>query len=174
MVRSGRMSASPHGERRRWCEAEGCQHPLMEKDEGSYPIEQPSELVTKIAPYANFVFNILKTVTPVATPAINILFGSKTTETWKISDQLDLAEAIIDELPAEIDSFGRFLSHQDIITETERSGILVLHRFLNEVDPTQAKLGIHRVTTYTGDYRWLCTHHYKLWQPNIPDVIQPH
>ncbi|MFZ5822034.1 MAG: hypothetical protein ACOYYJ_19260 [Chloroflexota bacterium] len=61
-----------------------------------------------------------------------------------------------------------------LVSEPERSGILALHRLLNEVDPTGAKLGLHRVATYTGDYRWLCDHHYAAWQPNIPDVIQAH
>ena len=59
-----------------------------------------------------------------------------------------------------------------MLSEPERSGILALHHFLNKVDPSQAKLGLHRVPTYTGDYRWLCTHHYEAWQPNIPDVIE--
>ena len=43
---------------------------------------------------------------------------------------------------------------------------------MNEVDPPQAKLGLHRVATYTGDYRWLCRKHYEAWQPKIPDVIE--
>ena len=41
------------------------------------------------------------------------------------------------------------------------------------LSPTQAKLGLHRVPTYTGDFRWLCRHHYDAWQPQIPDVIHP-
>ncbi|MBK9601749.1 MAG: hypothetical protein IPO36_07880 [Anaerolineales bacterium] len=60
-----------------------------------------------------------------------------------------------------------------MLSEPERPGILALYRFLNEVDPTQAKLGLHRVATYTGDFRWLCKHHYDAWQPNIPDVMGP-
>lgn len=39
---------------------------------------------------------------------------------------------------------------------------------------SQAKLGLYRVSTYTGDFRWLCKHHYDAWQPNIPDVIHSH
>jgi GTPase SAR1 family protein len=156
-----------------WCEAEGCQHPVIEKDKGFYSIDQPYEWVTKIAPYANFVLNMLATVAPIAGPAINTFFGPKTTETWGIKDQLDLAKAVIDKLP-EIKNPDRGMSPGKMLSEPERSGILALHRFLNEVDPTQAKLGLHRVATYTGDYRWLCDHHYDAWQPNIPDVILPH
>ena len=33
-------------------------------------------------------------------------------------------------------------------------------------------IGLHRVATYTGDYRWLCKLHYEAWQPRIPDEIK--
>jgi len=157
-----------------WCEAEGCQHPVIETGKGIYPIDMPHEWLVQIAPYANFALKVLATVAPIAAPAINTFFGSKTTETWGIADQLSLASAIIGKLPAEIKTSDRSMSPGEMLSEPERSGILALHRFLNELDPTQAELGLHRVATYTGDYRWLCKHHYDAWQPNIPDVIQPH
>lgn len=135
-------------------------------------IDQPYEWVIKIAPYANFVLDVLKTFAPMAAPAISIFKDSKIAEKWK--DELDLTKAIIDKLPAEIKTPDRPLTERSIINEPERSGILALHRLLNELDPTQDRLGLHRVATYTGDYRWLCDHHYNAWQPNIPDVIQPH
>ena len=139
-------------------------------DEGIYPIDQTRDWVTAIAPYANFVLGVLKTVSPIAAPAINVAFGAKTTETWGIKDKLDLTKAILDKLPT-VKVEHRSAKPNDILTEPERSGILALHRLLAELDPTQAKLGLRRVATYTGDYRWLCKHHYDAWQPNIPDVI---
>ena len=154
-----------------WCEAEGCQHPIIKSDQGVYPIDMPHEWLVQIAPYAKFALKVLSTVAPIAAPAINTFFGSKTTETWKIADQLSLASAIIGKLPAKIETSDRGMTAGKILSEPERSGILALHRLLNELDPTQAKLGLHRVATYTGDYRWLCKHHYDAWQPNIPDVI---
>jgi internalin A len=153
-----------------WCEAEGHQHRVVESGKGVYPIDKPHEWVVQIAPYANFALNVLKTVMPVAAPAINTVMGAKTTENWK--DELDLAKGIIDKLP-NVKTPDHALSPRDPLSEVERSGILALHRFLNEVDPTQDKLGLHRVPTYTGDYRWLCDEHYAAWQPNIPDVIKP-
>ncbi|NOH03734.1 MAG: hypothetical protein HND47_18110 [Chloroflexi bacterium] len=157
-----------------WCEAEGCQHPVIAKDKGFYDINQPREWVMKIAPYANFVLDVLKTVAPIAAPAINTFFGPKTTDAWKISDQLSLAGAILGKLPDEIKKPDRPMLERGLVSEPERSGILALHRLLNELDPIQDKLGLHRVATYTGDYRWLCDHHYNAWQPNIPDVINAH
>jgi hypothetical protein len=152
-----------------WCEAEGCQHPVY--DHGIYAIDKTRDWVTTIAPYANFVLGVLKTVSPIAAPAINVAFGAKTTETWGIKDKLDLTKAILDKLPT-VKVEHRSAKLNDVLTEPERSGILALHRLLNELDPTQAKLGLRRVTTYTGDYRWLCKHHYDAYQPNIPDVIK--
>ncbi len=154
-----------------WCEAEGCQHPVIEKDKGIYIIDQPHEWVKQIAPYANTVFKILATVAPIAAPAIDLFFGRDKTKTLDIDRHLDFANAVLGQLPDELKASDRGMTPGKMLSEPERSGILALHRLLNELDPTQAKLGLHRVTTYTGDYRWLCQHHYEAWQPNIPDVI---
>jgi Leucine-rich repeat (LRR) protein len=152
-----------------WCEAEGCQHPLY--DHGLYKIDSPKEWVKQMANYAIFAFKLLNIISPIAAPAINTFFGSKTTETWGIDDRLKLAGAIIGKLPTKIETPDQRPPQRDMLNEVERSGILALHRFLNEVDPTQEKLGLHRVSTYTGDFRWLCKRHYDAYQPNIPDVI---
>jgi hypothetical protein len=157
-----------------WCEAEGCQHPVVESGKGVYPIDMPHEWFVQIAPYANFALKVLATIAPIAAPAINTFFGPKTTETWKIADQISLAGAIIGKLPAKMETPDHAMAPGKMLSEPERSGILALHRLINELDPTQDKLGLHRVATYTGDYRWLCTHHYEAWQPNTPDVIKAH
>ena len=92
------------------------------------------------------------------------------TKTMDIDRQLELANAIIGKLPKIETSIEKSLSY-GMLSQPEHSGILALHRFLNEVDPTHEKLGLHRVATYTGDFRWLCKRHYDAYQPNIPDVI---
>ncbi len=155
-----------------WCEAEGCQHPIIDDGKGLYSIDQPHDWVMKIAPYANFALDILKTVAPIAGPAINTFFGAKTTELWGIADHLSLASAIIGKIPDEIKTPDKPMLQRGMLSEPERSGILALHRLLNELDPNQENLGLHRVATYTGDYRWLCKRHYDAYQPNIPDKIQ--
>jgi Leucine-rich repeat (LRR) protein/GTPase SAR1 family protein len=158
-------------ELRLWCEAEACQHPVYEDNKGVYGIDQPHEWVVKAASYAKFVVGVLKTVAPMAAPAINTFFGPKTTETWKIEAQLDLAKEVIDKLPEEFKTHDHALAPGELLSEPERSGILALHNLLKEIDPSQANLGLHRIPTYTGDYRWLCTYHYKAWQPKIPDEV---
>ena len=106
-----------------------------------------------------------------AVPAINTFFGPKTTEVWKIADHLSLASAVLGKVPDEIKTPDRPMLQRGMVSEPERSGILALHRLLSELDPNQEKLGLHRVATYTGDFRWLCKRHYDAYQPNIPDVI---
>jgi internalin A len=155
-----------------WCEAEGCQHPVFEEGTGVYTFDAPREWVVKVAPYAEFVLGVLKTVAPAAGPAINVFFSSKTIETWGITDHLDLAKSLIGRLPSEIEPSDRSSLRRDMLHEAERSGILALHGMLRELDPNQERLGLHRVPTYTGDYRWLCKDHYEAWQPKIPDKIE--
>ena len=60
---------------------------------------------------------------------------------------------------------------QGLLTDEERSGILELHAFLRNEDPTHERLGLMRVPTYTGDFLWLCKTHYELFQPRIPEKI---
>ncbi|MDI6768214.1 MAG: COR domain-containing protein [Anaerolineales bacterium] len=153
-----------------WCEHEGRPHPVIESGKGVYKIDQPHKWVTQIAPYANFVLDVLKTFAPMAAPAISIFKDPKIIEKWK--DEIDLTKAIIGKLPDEIKTPDRPMLQRGLVSEPERSGILALHRLLHEIDPTQDRIGLHRVATYTGDYRWLCDHHYAAWQPNIPDTIK--
>jgi internalin A len=155
-----------------WCEAEGCQHPVIGEGKGLYELPQPREWVAKIAPYANFALKVLNTVAPLAAPAINTFFGTDTTKAWKIDDQLKLTNAVLKQLPEKIKGTEHSEFKGGLLSEPERSGILALHQLIRAQDPAHSKLGLHRVATYTGDYRWLCKHHYDDWQPNIPDVIE--
>lgn len=58
-----------------------------------------------------------------------------------------------------------------LLSEAERSGILALHTILKEVDPLQENMGLRRVPTYTGTFRWVCEEHYQQMQSKIPDEI---
>ncbi len=107
-----------------WCEAEGCQHPITEKGKGLYPVDMPREWFANIAPYAKFALDVLKTVAPIAAPAINTFFGRDTTKTWEIDRQLELANAIIGKLPAEIKTPDRALHPGKLVSEQERSASL--------------------------------------------------
>src|SRR5579859_579694 len=65
---------------RLWCEAEGCQHPIFEDHNGVYEFPVTREWVRQLAPYTKLVASILKTLVPMVTPAVDVLFGAKTIE----------------------------------------------------------------------------------------------
>jgi hypothetical protein len=155
-----------------WCEAEGCQHPVFERGKGTYGFDAPREWVQRVVPYANFVLGLLKTVLPVAAPAVDIRFGEGTAAKWKIEDHLEFMKELSKRLPAEVEAPARPDLRSAILTEVERSGLLAMHALLRELDPNQERLGLTRVPTYTGDYRWLCRKHYREWEPRIPDKIE--
>ncbi len=154
-----------------WCEAEDCQHPVYD-GLGVYEFKMTQEWVTQIAPYANFILGVMKTLLPMVAPSVNILFGASTFDQWQYKDHLSLMQkAIKGVMPdgIKVNNPGRL--KDGVLTESERSGILALHNFLRKEDPNQEKIGLHLIPTYTGDYAWVCKKHYELMQPNIPDVI---
>jgi len=145
-----------------WCEAEGCQHPVHEIGKGVYKFEVTKDWVKKIAPYANFVAGMLKTILPMAAPGVNVLFGDGTIDEAGVKNHLKLMkEATGKLLTGEFEIKDSMKSGSEIITDMERSGILELHSFLRKEDPHHENLGLKRIDTYTGDYLWLCEKHYK-------------
>jgi GTPase SAR1 family protein len=45
-----------------WCEEPNCQHPVHDIDKGVYEFKAPREWVEKVAPYANLIAGVLKTL----------------------------------------------------------------------------------------------------------------
>lgn len=156
-----------------WCEAENCQHRVHQPDLGVYEFEAPRDWVIKVAPYANLVSRVLKTVLPLPAPAANIYFGQAIMDDWAIQKSLDAMKEATGTLLKEefsVTEPGRL--KDGLLTEAERSGILALHAFLREEDPHHQRLGLKRMPTYTGDYLWLCETHYQAAHPKIPDRIE--
>jgi len=164
-----------HAERFRlhlWCEAEGCSHPVLEEGKGVYEFEDTREWIKKIAPYANFIAGLLKTLLPMVAPAVNTFWGEKTIEKLGLQDELDLMKEGTGNLLKDIKISDPSRLRQHVLSEAECSGVLALHAFLREVDPHHEKLGLKRIPTYTGDYLWLCEKHYEQSQSKIPDRIE--
>ncbi|MEW5941034.1 MAG: hypothetical protein AB1750_15310, partial [Chloroflexota bacterium] len=147
--------------------------PMYDDGLGVYEFKMTQEWITRIAPYANFIIGVMKTLLPMVAPSVNALFGAGTFDQWQYKDHLSLIQkAIKGVLPDGIKVHAPGRLKDGVLTEAERSGILALHSFLREVDPNQERIGVYRVPTYTGDFTWVCRKHYDLMQPNIPDVIR--
>jgi internalin A len=157
-----------------WCEAEDCQHPVYD-GLGIYEFKMTSEWVAQIAPYANFIVGVMKTLLPMVAPSVNVLFGAGKFDQWEYKNQLSLIQTSLSSvLPEGIKVHAPGRLKDGVLTESERSGLLALHSFLREVDPNQERIGLYRIPTYTGDFTWVCKKHYDLMQSKIPDVIQSH
>ncbi len=159
-----------------WCEAEDCQHPVYDDDGlGIYEFKMTSEWVAKIAPYANFIVGVMKTLLPMVAPSVNILFGAGSFDQWRYKDHLSLIQTSLSSVLPEgikVQDLGRL--KDGVLSESERSGIRALHSFLQELDPNQERIGLHQIPTYTGDFTWVCKKHYDIMKSNIPDVITSH
>jgi internalin A len=153
-----------------WCEASGCEHPVLDEDKGIYKVDVPHEWVKRVAPYANFIASVLKTLLPMTAPAINLFLGDKGVESLGIKEELELMKEGTGKLLPEM-KISDSLRLQQRISEDERSGLLALHAILRDKDPHHENLGLLRVATYTGDYQWLCRKHYEESQSKIPDQI---
>jgi internalin A len=157
-----------------WCEAEDCQHPVYD-GLGVYEFKMTQEWIVQIAPYANFIVGVMKTLLPMVAPSVNVLFGSGAFDQWKYKDHLSLIQTSLSSvLPEGIKVHDPGHLKDGVLTESERSGLLALHSFLRDVDPNQERIGLYRIPTYTGDFTWVCKKHYDLMQSKIPDVINAH
>jgi internalin A len=159
-----------------WCEAEGCQHPVYLDESvgpgaGVYDFQASREWLSEIAPYANFVVGVLKTLVPLVGPAVNLYFGSTEVDKAGLKDHLDLAKEGTDKLLRQVSVLDRDQTPASVLSHNERAGLLKLHAFLRSQDPHHARLGLKRHATYTGDYLWLCPRHYNALQSPIPDQI---
>lgn len=154
-----------------WCEADGCQHPVLEEGYGVYEFKATREWVQRVAPYATFVAGVLQTVLPVVAPGLNVFLGAGTVKKLGLRDKLDLMKEMTGKLPDNIDMADRSRLREGALSDAQRSGVLALHSVLREQDPNQERLGLRRLPTYTGDFLWLCQRHYEERQPKIPDQI---
>ena len=160
-----------------WCEKENEQHPVYQPEQGihagMYELEVSRDWLIQVAPYANLVSRVLKTVLPVAIPAANLYFGEDIMDDWTISQSLDaMKEGTGNLLESELKTSESDRFKDGLLSDAERSGILALHSFLREEDPHHKNLGLKRMPTYTGDYLWLRNKHYQEAQSIIPDRIE--
>lgn len=155
---------------RLWCEASDCEHPVVEEGKGLYKVDVTHDWVKRVAPYANFISGVLKTLLPMTAPAIDSFLGEKSVESLGIKAELELMKEGTGRLLPEIRVAEASRLRQDALSEEERSGLLALHDLLRKADPHHERLGLLRVATYTGDYLWLCRKHFDALS-KIPDQI---
>jgi hypothetical protein len=156
-----------------WCEAEDEMHPVADyyPDQGVYEFEATKEWLTRVAPYANFIAGVLKSVLPLVGPAVHTFFDGQAFDASDWKARLDLSKAASGSLLPEIAGHEPGRVRRGMLEEVERSGVLALHSFLREHDPNHERLGLRRMPTPAGDYLWLCEKHYEAVRSKIPERI---
>ena len=143
-----------------YCEHPGCLHPVQ--DGGLYPIDNPKKWLKTMTPHINRLFGILKYVTPVMGPWLNI---SAPIYSDLIKNDLALTKALVAKLP-EIksdDDEHSFIDDErgDRPNKISGAALRMLYEFLKQKDPEQVWGGLTRITTPEGDVLWLCKEHIK-------------
>jgi internalin A len=144
-----------------YCEHPGCLHPVQHG--GLYSIDNPKPWLRAMAPHINRLFSILKYVTPVVGPWVNL---SAPIYSDLIKNDLALTNALVKKLPdIQFDEDDRSFIDSD---EPGRkpykisdAALRTLHEFLKRKDPDQVWGGLTRTTTPEGDVLWLCKEHIK-------------
>jgi hypothetical protein len=151
-----------------YCEHPGCLHPV--KEGGLYAIDNPQKWLRVMMPHLNRLFDILKYVTPVVGPWINL---SAPIYSDLIKNDLALSKALINKLPeVEFDDDDRSFLDRDETSgrgnkphRTSGAAMRTLHEFLKRKDPNQVWGGLTRTVTPEGDVLWLCKEHIKELYP---------
>ncbi|MEM9448722.1 MAG: COR domain-containing protein, partial [Cyanobacteria bacterium P01_E01_bin.6] len=151
-----------------YCEHPGCFHPV--KEGGTYAIDQPDQWLQTMAPHINRLFGILKYVTPVVGPWLNI---SAPIYSDLIKHDLDLTKALVAKLPditskKDDRSFidpHEFSRGDGKVEKISSAALRTLHEFLKRKDPEKIWGGLTRTTTPEGDVLWLCKDHIKELYP---------
>ena len=144
-----------------YCEYPGCLHPVQEG--GNYAIDNPKKWLRDMTPHINRLFGILKYVTPVMGPWLNI---SAPIYSELIKNDLAFTKALIDKLPEiTFANDARSLIDSDEGNNGSRkvsgSALRTLYEFLKRKDPDQVWGGLTRTVTPEGDVLWLCKEHIK-------------
>ena len=155
-----------------WCEAEDCQHPVVENGKGRYEFTDSRQWVKTVAPYANRIARVLKAIVPLAGPALNEFFGPNTTTTLGLKDRLDLMKEGTDKTLREMHISDHSMGKEGDLRMQNAPASWHCMVCCGNWTPHHARVGLTRVATYTGEYRWLCRRHYEETLSKIPDRIE--
>ncbi|MEO0456661.1 MAG: COR domain-containing protein [Cyanobacteria bacterium P01_A01_bin.114] len=147
-----------------YCEHPGCLHPV--KDGGLYAIDNPETWLRVMAPHLTRLFGILKYVTPVVGPWVNL---SAPIYSELVKNDLALTSALVGKLPAiKFTKDDRSFIDPDEDMGRDRktrkisgTALRTLHEFLKRKDPDRVWGNLTRTTTPEGDVLWLCKEHIK-------------
>lgn len=155
-----------------WCQYPDCEHPVSPigvQGPGEYVFRRQKQWFLKIAPYALLVARVLRTVTPLAGVHVRETLHEALFRNALLS--LERMEAVTAEMleldPNELMNASR-IGYPG--TDNEFAAVRQYHELLRTLDPGRNWGGLKRVETPSGDFVWLCPQHYRVYEPDLPDL----
>lgn len=147
-----------------WCEHYGNEHPCEDAD---YRVDRPKEWLKAVLPYALFVNRVLRATAPVVGAIPGVVLES--TAYNQVKEEARLLEELAKTLPEQA------MEHMDVglrgdhLTREQGAGLRALRHMLFTKDPARYFGGLRRVVTIAGDPLWVCPHHYRQYDPGLPE-----
>ncbi|MFD9411294.1 COR domain-containing protein [Streptomyces sp. NPDC059989] len=139
-----------------WCEETGSQHPVSPP----YEFRSSKEWVVSVAPYLRIAASAVSLLAPIVGGVAGAV------DVAAIKDSADLMKSLADSV--HLDE-GATSKGQEVIglSASEGAALRAFREFLFELDETRKFRDLQRVLTPTGDWQWLCAHHYAQYEPSV-------
>jgi len=154
-----------------WCEHPGHWHPWPA---ASYSLDQPSNWLVRIGPYATLVFKVLRLVVPIAASVTGVVLTDE--QLKNAHNELQLMTTLVAHLPDHAVGDRRniiTLESASQLTLAEGQALRAIRVLLFEHDYIRAFGGLRRVQAPSGDFLWICAEHYSEYDPGLPDIPEP-
>jgi internalin A len=151
-----------------WCEQPGHWHPWPD---ATYLIDQPKEVIARIAPYAILVFRALQLTVPVVSAAAGLALPPG--EAKQVAAELQLMTAVVADLPGQERQEQPDLAGLGIggrMTAAQGAAWRALRSLLFKRDTARAFGDLRRVQASSGDFLWICPRHHAQYDPPLPKI----
>jgi hypothetical protein len=123
----------------------------------------------KIAPYTLLVARVLRTVAPLASANVKETLGEAYFRDAVLN--LERMEAVTAEmLNLDVNELMNSAGSTNQLTRGEFSAMREYQELLRSVDPERKWGGLKRVEIPSGDSLWLCSKHYYVYEPGLPEL----
>ncbi|WP_329315027.1 COR domain-containing protein [Streptomyces sp. NBC_01262] len=142
-----------------WCEHPGSQHPVLP----SYEYSASKNWLTDMAPYVNVVAMAVSALAPIVGGIAGVFDAAA------LKDSADLMKSLAES--AHITTSGYEADTDGVnLSAAQGAGLRAFREFLFTIDKTKEFRGLRRVHSPTGDFLWICPHHFPLYEPPLPGL----
>jgi internalin A len=151
-----------------WCEHPGHWHSWPA---ATYDITQAADWVIRIAPAITIMIKILQLATPIAVAVTGLALTPG--QIQDSQNEIQLATALINALPTA--SMGQAAEPGTIqsdrqLTPAQGQAWRAARELIFEHDPARAFGDLRRVQAPSGEFLWICPHHYAEYDPGLPAI----